>query len=77
MDGLTVGPHMVRAYRERIAELEAKNERLRVCGNCACYAHDHACGADEDGILIPDFAPWDRCHFLDLGESRWTERDTP
>jgi len=74
----TLGPSDValgfRLADAAIAEMEAENERLKCCGNCGCWALDHACGADPDGLLIPDFAPWDRCHFLDLGESRWTER---
>jgi len=73
--------------RERIAELEAKNERMKCCGNCATR-HDsppriswdgHECGVFRllDDDVWRDDENWpmvkcsDSCHFT---PARWTAR---
>lgn len=50
---------------ERIAELEAENERLKCCGNCGSWY-------GTKGSCIGSVA--DPCHFI---PSRWAERITP
>ena len=61
---------------ERIAELEAENERLKVCGNCSDY---HVFGGmgwhgnpATDGVSFAA-GHGDGCHFP---VSHWAERST-
>lgn len=69
--------------RERIAELEAENERLRVCGNCKWFraeeyqfcAHPETLDAGYDGDMPYYISAPDKCDFT---PSRWaTREETP
>lgn len=66
---------LLRARNTRIAELEAKNERLRCCANCYHFETRidltevtilRGCGLDETEVDPRGCCP-----------SRWTERSTP
>ena len=67
---------------QRIAELEAENERLKVCGNCQHFAaeefqycsHPSTLDAGWDGDMPYYISAPDKCSFT---PSRWAERDTP
>lgn len=51
-------------------ELEAENERLKVCGSCdEWHPSGHRCYMGDDGTVFTD--RMDSCHF---DPSRWNER---
>ena len=59
------------ALQDRIAALEAENERLKVCGNCKHAILGAKSCTEESSVYAIAYDP---CHFT---PSRWTERGTP